>query len=71
MESPSTDFWVLALEIVILLGVCPSLVIAWLDRYTSRQVYWLYRPLWTLVGLVLFVLLWRHYGATITALTPT
>lgn len=69
MESP-TNFWVLALEIVLLLGIFPTLVIALLDRYTTREVYWLYRPLWTLVGLVLFVLLWRHYGATITALTP-
>ena len=44
MESDGTNFWVLALEIVILLGVCPSLVIAWLDRYTTRQVHWLPPP---------------------------
>lgn len=71
MEGDSgAGFWYAALEIVFLLGVLPSLVIAGVNRYTTRDFYGLYRVVWMLVTLGLFILVWRHFAAPFSSLMP-
>ena len=66
----SADFWWRAIQVVLLLGVAPSLIIAAVNKYTTRDVYGLYRIVWALVGLILLILVSKHFGERLSGVMP-
>ena len=66
----SADFWWRAIQVVLLLGVAPSLLIAAVNKYTTRDLYGLYRIVWALVGLILFILVSKHFGERLSGVMP-
>ena len=63
----SADFWLRAIEVVLLLGVAPSLVIAAVNKYTTRDVYGLYRIVWALVRTHSVYISLEHFGSACPA----
>ena len=66
----STDFWWRAILVILLLAVVPSLIIAAVNKYTTRDIYGLYRIVWALVGLTLFILVSKHFGERLSGVMP-
>ena len=64
------DFLLQAFLVVSLLGIAPSLLIAWINKNTTRDLYGLYRIVWVLVALTLFVLVSKFFAQHLSGVVP-